>query len=60
MSVYDVISGGHPNKRGGSVGNRLEGPPHPELQWIPGHLANCLALCWNPMSVLESSTLRTP
>ena len=25
-----------PNKRGRGVGKRLEGPPHPELQWIPG------------------------
>ena len=25
-----------PIRGGGSMGNRLEGPPHPELQWIPG------------------------
>ena len=24
--------------RGGDVGNRLEDGPHPELQWIPGHV----------------------
>ena len=44
---FCVTSFGEPSReRGGSVGNRLEGPPHPELQWIPGlsHTSVCSAV----------------